>query len=326
MNITVILCTFNRCESLEKALESMARSVVPDAIDWEVLVVDNNSSDRTPDVVRSFCQRYPGRFRYLFEPQPGKSRALNAGVRESRGTILAFTDDDVVVDPKWLHSLTAPLYDGEWVGAGGRVLPEETFSLPPWIAPQDRNGLGPLAVFNPDREAGALTEAPFGVNMAFQKRVFEQYGGFRIDLGPLPGNARPQKNEDSEFCIRLLSAGERLRYEPSAIVYHSIPPNRATKGYFLAWWFDKARADIRAFGIPSDPQWFVAGIPLYMFRRLAVWTLRWMVAVRPARRFSCKINAWMSIGQIKECYDLSHEAKDRNAAPHRQSRRNSPHP
>lgn len=66
----------------------MARSKLPDAVDWEVLVVDNNSSDATPAVVKQFSERYTGRFRYLFELCPGKSYALNAGIRGARGEIL----------------------------------------------------------------------------------------------------------------------------------------------------------------------------------------------------------------------------------------------
>ena len=67
MNITVILCTYNRCQILVKALSSVALSRLPEPVAWEVLVVDNNSRDRTRDVVADFCRRYPGRFRYLFE-------------------------------------------------------------------------------------------------------------------------------------------------------------------------------------------------------------------------------------------------------------------
>lgn len=308
MKITVILCTFNRCQLLAKALNSVAHSTLPDAVDWEVLVVDNNSSDQTPDVINSFRLQYPGRFRYLFEAQPGKSHALNAGVREARGNLLAFIDDDVVVEPTWLQNLTAAFNDGKWAGAGGRILPENTFSPPPWVPVQNRYALAPLALFSPDLAAGPLAEAPFGANMAFQKWVFEKYGGFRTDLGPQPGE-NPQKSEDSEFGHRLLTAGEQLRYEPSAVVYHGVPENRVQKKYFLAWWLDKSRADIRSFGIPTDTRLFIAGVPLYFFRRLAVWTVRWMVAARPARRFSCKLNVWMILGYISECYRLSIEAK-----------------
>jgi glucosyl-dolichyl phosphate glucuronosyltransferase len=320
MDITVILCTFNRCQYLEQALESLARSILPDSVDWEVLVVDNNSNDRTPEVFQRLCRRYPGRFRYLFEGHPGKSAALNAGIREARGGVLAFTDDDVKVEPTWLQNLTAALADGECVGVGGRILPEKTFSPPQWIPVMDRYALGPLAVFTPDLEAGPLTESPVGANMAFEKRAFEKYGGFRLDLGPNPAGSSPQKSEDSEFGQRLLTAGERLRYVPSAVVYHSVPPHRVKKKYFLAWWLDKARSDVRAFGVPPGRSSFaVAGVPLFVFRRLATWSVRWMVEVRPVHRFSRKLNVWTNLGQLIECYRLSGESKSKGpkAVPNR---------
>lgn len=241
VKITVILCTFNRCESLVRALESVSLSKLPESIDWEVLVVDNNSRDRTPEVAERFCREYPGRFRYLFEAKPGKSNALNAAIREAHGDVLSFMDDDVIVDPMWLQNLTASLADGRWAGAGGRIIPQWTCTPPPWLPQRDRYALAPLAMFDLGPVGGALDEPPFGTNMAFRKEVFEEYGGFRTDLGPRPGSEI--RNEDTEFGQRLLSAGEHLRYEPSAVVYHSIAPSRMRKQYFLAWWFDKARAD-----------------------------------------------------------------------------------
>jgi glycosyltransferase involved in cell wall biosynthesis len=316
VRVTVIVCTYNRCQSLTQALNSVASSILPDSVEWEVLVVDNNSSDRTPEVVESFCQQYPDRFRYLFESRPGKSYALNTGILEAKGDILAFMDDDVVAEPTWLQNLTASLQDSKWAGSGGRILPEQPFTPPRWIPLQDRYGLAPLAMFDLGLEPGPLAEPPFGTNMAFQKRMFEKYGGFRTDLGPRPGSEI--RNEDTEFGQRLLSAGERLRYEPSAVVYHSVTPNRMQKRYFQAWWFDKARAGIWEFGIPTDTRWVVVGVPLYLFRRLGVWTLRWMVAVRSEHRFSCKLKVWGLLGQIKECYRLSLETKSGNShtVPH----------
>ena len=134
MKISVVLCTYNRCQSLDKTLESVAASILSAETEWEVLIVDNNSNDRTKDVVESFSSRYPGRFRYLFEPRQGKSFALNAGVRESLGNVLAFLDDDVTVEPTWLGILAAPLNGNEWAGTGGRTLLERPFSPPSWLA------------------------------------------------------------------------------------------------------------------------------------------------------------------------------------------------
>lgn len=133
MKITVIVCTYNRCRSLAKALESITASELPNSVAWEVLVVDNNSNDQTREVVQDFCARHPGRFRYLFEATQGLSHARNAGVQQARGDIIAFTDDDLTVEPTWLRNLTGALCNGEWAGAGGRILPANAFSPPRWL-------------------------------------------------------------------------------------------------------------------------------------------------------------------------------------------------
>lgn len=313
MNVTVILCTYNRCQSLAKALESVARSKVPDSIQWEVLVVDNNSRDATRSVVEEFCRLYPSRFRYLFEPKQGKSYALNTGCQTANADILAFMDDDVEVDSHWLHNLTAPLNCCDWAGAGGRILPEVGFVPGRWMDVRRRDALAPLAIFDLGGEAGELSESPFGTNMAFRKEMFAKYGDFRTDLGPQPGCEI--KNEDAEFGCRLLERGERLWYEPSAVVYHSIPKARVQKSYFLAWWHDKGRADVRQRGIIQDSKWIVSGIPLVLFRRLCIWTLRWTLRLDPRRRFSCKLRVWWLAGAIGEYH--RHHLEERGRSPER---------
>lgn len=298
MKISVILCTYNRCESLATALASAAALQLPDSIEWEVLVVDNNSNDRTREVIESFCQRFPRRFRYLFEPRPGKSNALNSSIHDARGQVLAFMDDDVTVDSLWLDKISAPILSGEWAGTGGRILPEKEFVPPKWLSVTEPYALAPLAIFDYGPEACELREAPFGTNMAFDRRMFEKYGMFRTDLGPQPGSEI--RSEDTEFGRRLLLAGERFFYEPSARVYHSITRQRVRKEYFLGWWLGKARAEIREHGIEPGTKWFVAGVPLYLIRRWFTWTLRWMTSFQSARRFTCKLKVWWLWGMIAE--------------------------
>lgn len=299
--ITIIVCTYNRCDSLAKMLESVGQSILPDSEPWEVLVVDNNSVDQTRAVVQELCARRPDRFRYLFEPRPGKSYALNSGIQEARGEILVFTDDDVTVDPNWLQRLTAGLRSGECVGVGGRIVPEWSCPPPPWLPSQERHGLAPLVQFDLGTEAAPLAEPPFGANMAFHRKMFEKYGGFRTDLGPRPGG-EVCKSEDVEFGARLLAAGEPLRYEPSALVHHLVQENRLRKNYFLKWWLDKARSDVRACGGATDAKWSLSGVPVHLFLRLAVWIARWMVSLDAARRFACKLTVWSLAGTIIESH------------------------
>lgn len=298
MDITVLLCTYNRGEDLATALNSVAASELPKSTKWEVLVVDNNSKDRTRQVVAEFFTRHPGRFRYLFERRQGKSHALNSGIREARGNIIAFVDDDVWVEPTWLQNLTAALHNGQWSGAGGRILPEWTCSPPRWLSLKGRHALAPLVAFDLGLEPGQLNEAPFGTNMAFRKEMFEKYGGFRADLGPQAGSEI--RGEDTEFGDRLLAAGERLRYEPSAVVYHPVSENRIRKEYFLAWWFDKGRANVRQCGDWSGAKLHFLEAAFLRTYRLLKACLQWIVRLESAERFSRKIDAWEQAGEISE--------------------------
>jgi glycosyltransferase involved in cell wall biosynthesis len=301
MTVTVILCTYNRCSSLAKALDSIAASTVPESVGWDVLVVDNNSTDRTREVVEGFCRRFPGRFNYLFEPQQGKSHALNAGVREARGDVLAFTDDDLTFEPTWLQNLAEAFRNGKWAGAGGRTAPERAVSLPRWLTLDERHVLAPLGVFDIGQDVLELTEPPFGNNMAYRRGVFQKYGGFRLDLGPRPGTEI--RNEDTEFGRRLLAAGERLCYEPSAVAYHAVHENRLRKGFFLQWYFDYGRAMVREWESGPD----ILGVSrrcFTFFKYIGIVmpgkAFLWMVTLNPSRRFHKKRWVWATAGQIAE--------------------------
>lgn len=320
VDVTVIVCTYNRCESLAKALASVASSILPDSVQWEVLVVDNNSKDQTRAVVEEFSRQHPGRLRYLFEAKQGKSLALNSGIREARGDVLAFMDDDVRVEPTWLQKLTAPLESGEWSGVGGRILAAEAFSPPRWFRLNEPYDLGgPLfAHFDLGDKPGKLDRPPYGANMAFKYGMFEKYGDFRTDLGPRPGSAI--RNEDTEFGRRLLAAGERLYYEPSAVVYHPVPHERIQKKYFLGWWFDYGRAEIceigRKPGIWGISRRFFS-IPKLFGTVLAVRAVRWALTLNPQRRFFWKTRVWTTAGQILEIHRQWRDDEQQEDRPQR---------
>jgi glycosyltransferase involved in cell wall biosynthesis len=307
MNITVILCTYNRPESLARALQSVAASILPCTVEWEVLVVDNNSNDQTSEVGAEFCRRYPGRFRYVVEPRQGKSHALNTGLRQAKGDILAFMDDDVIVEPTWLGNLTANLHGDEWAGSGGRILPEPGFSPPHWLEIHGRYELGGvLALFDRGDKSGELDWAPYGTNMAFRKLMFEKYGGFRTDLGP--NRTNEIRGEDTEFGRRLVAGGERLRYEPLAVVYHPVIEKRLQKEYFLRWYFDFGRALVRE--LVRTPKMQRRAYLYFSIIRIGTLTmsmkgLRWVLALKPKRRFFYKAQTWRTAGEVVELYRLT---------------------
>jgi glycosyltransferase involved in cell wall biosynthesis len=300
MKISVILCTYNRSRLLQKALDGLARQALPEPDELEFLVVDNNSSDQTHDVVKDFCQRHPHGFRYLFEAQQGLSHARNKGIGESRGDALVFLDDDVTIAPMWLQHLTAPLRDARYAGAAGRVLPDWDCPPPRWLPIHARYALAPFAIFDLGPKAGKLLEPPFGASMAYRKEAFARYGHFRTDLGR--SGTGMLSNEDTEFGRRLLKAGELLYYEPSAVVYHPVSKERLQKSYLLKWWFGKGRSDIREIGPHAGTRFFLRGVPLYLFRNLARWTAGWILALDSRERFQNKLNVWNNLGKIVECY------------------------
>ncbi len=312
MYVTVVLCTYNRCKSLAKTLRSIAASELPDYVEWEVVIVDNNSKDETRFVVDEFCRLNPRRFRYLFELRQGKSYALNSGVRNARGQVIAFLDDDVVIEPTWLKNLTSSLHGSDWAGAGGRTLLDRPFSPPSWLSLKFPGGHGGVvaALFDLGESPRELNLAPYGTNMAYRKKMFEQYGLFRTDLGPSSNRKTPRPNEDTEFGRRLMAAGERIRYEPSAVVYHGVTAERLRKEYYLNWWFDYGRAVIREKGVGASicglPRHYF-GIPKMIVITLPAFALRWMRTVNAPERFFAKCLTWSIAGQIAETCQIARE-------------------
>jgi glucosyl-dolichyl phosphate glucuronosyltransferase len=317
MKVTIILCTYNRCRSLATALDSVAASVVPETVTWDVLVVDNNSKDQTREVIEDFCRRYPDHFRYMFVSRQGKSHALNAALREVEADVIAFTDDDVTVEPSWLRNLISPLADSQWCGAAGRITLGRDFSPPRWMAISSEFDLrGSLVQFDQGDKEGNLTKAPFGANMAFKASMFQKYGNFRTDLGRNGRNLIG--NEDTEFSERLMASGERLCYVPSAIVNHPVPPERLTKKYFRAYWFSYGRSLVRQDGARL-PLW---RIPLRYLRRFKGW-VQWMFRIdhwwflNPRGRFLCQVLLCQTAGEMLESYHLSLASESQRTGPAR---------
>jgi glycosyltransferase involved in cell wall biosynthesis len=250
VDATVLICTYNRAAYLGDTLDSLAQTPADPGFSWDVLVVDNNSSDDTRAVVTSRVGRFPVPLRYLFEGRQGKSNALNAGMRDARAAIIVFTDDDVAVGPGWLAAAVSPLRERSDIDyTGGPVRPIWGAARPAWldeagnlggtIAVKDHGG-APF-VFEDERKT------PLGVNMAVRRRLIERIGGFRPDLGR-NGKALLGQ-EQAEFFYRSRAAGAKGLYVPAMVLDHVVPASRLTRDYFRRWWYWKGVSHARVHGI-----------------------------------------------------------------------------
>ena len=298
MNVSVVLCTFNRAELLRTALGSFAALRVPPGVTWELLVLDNNSTDHTRRVAEEAAARLP--LRRVFEARQGKSFALNTGVAEARGTVIAFTDDDATVDREWLAALWRGFERNDCIGVGGRIVPVWNGPRPRWYCETGpyRQMAGVIVRYEHGDEVREVEMLPFGANMAFRREAFDRHGLFDTSFGPVGADVMPA--EDTEFCRRVRSGGGRILYLPDAVVYHPVEAARVRRGYFQSWYYRHGKADMRLEPPPADAvRWF--GVPRYLFRDLAGECVRWLTAVDPRARFFHRLACCRRLGQIAEC-------------------------
>lgn len=216
--VSVIVCTRDRPHDLASCLDALLRSIRKPG---EIVVVDN-APDRgdTRDIVRA----RPA-VRYVAEPRAGLSHARNAGIANSSGAIIAFTDDDVLVNPDWTARLAAAFTQERVMAVTGLVLPAELRSEAQWIFEHHFGGFPKgyrelrfdERYFAKCRPRGAsVWRIGAGANMAFRRLVFERLGAFDTRLGAGASGC----SEDSEMWYRVLSAGGICRYDPTLVVHH----------------------------------------------------------------------------------------------------------
>lgn len=232
--VSVIICTYNRSQLLYDALLSFSEQEGLCAIAYELLVVDNNSTDDTEAVVRGFTNKVL--VRYIKEPELGLSNARNRGIREARGELTAFVDDDVLFGKEWLIHLVRGAE--RWPNAavfGGKAVAKWEVNKPTWFLDDGRFHMrGMIAHFEPAQGEGILTKVlPYGCNMAVRSSIFHKYGGFDPHLGRVGGTLL--SGEEWDFFWRLLNGGEIMVYLPSAMVFHRVTGTRGQKEYYSRW-------------------------------------------------------------------------------------------
>jgi glycosyltransferase involved in cell wall biosynthesis len=292
---TVLIATYNRAVLLDETLTWLARMRVAPSLRWDVIVIDNNSTDDTRAVVERHVPDFPVRLHYLFEARQGRSSALNAGIAAASGTVLAFTDDDVRVVDGWLDAACGPLVGGDSTIAysGGPVRPIWGAEPPAWLD-LDRGDLwGTIAIQNHGDRSFVYEEGrkvPLGANMAVRREVFDKIGGFRPDLGRTGGRL-VLGQEVPELLLRARAAGLRGMYVPAMVVHHHIPASRLTPAYFRRWWFGKGVSrsaldrmqPVTELGVDLRTTAHLLGVPRFMYGSF-VRDLVAMVVARLRRR------------------------------------------
>ena len=238
MRISVAICTYNRSRLLRQTLEGVCRQDFP-RDQFEVLVIDNASTDDTEEVVRSFAgAECPPR--YVRETRQGLDHARNRAIAESRGEIIIFADDDIVVQTDWITQMHAPFagYDSDRIGAvGGEVVPVFPDGAPTWITASHR----PLAY---RRDLGPIPapQSPMGANFAIPRRVFAALGLFNTTLDRHGDSLF--SGGDEEMVRRIRRAGLEVWFSPKARVLHQMPHSRTTFRYAARHAFDSARSRV----------------------------------------------------------------------------------
>ncbi len=241
-SVTIAIPTYNRERWLKETLESLAahRHLVPEL---EILVVDNKSTDGTAAMTKAFMERVEPQsgttWRYLLETMQGASHARNRSVREARGSIIVFLDDDVLLQPGWLDALLEPWKlerDADIGAIGGEVIPVFPEGCPEWL----EGWMSPLRLRD---SAGPLDpqQMPMSANLAVLKSVYEEVGGMRGDLGR--NGEKLLAGEESEMIKRIRRAGWAIWYAPEAVVEHQFPLTRLNCAY--AWRYSRESAQSR---------------------------------------------------------------------------------
>lgn len=263
MLVTVAICTWNRAALLDRTLAGMRELRIPDAASWEVVVVNNNSTDDTDAVIAKHADALP--LRRVFEPKPGHSNARNAAIDAAMGDLIVWTDDDVLVDRNWLMEYASAA--AVWPQAaffGGTVTPWFETPPPSWLTRHWQRFAGLYAV----REFGsavrpfAAGEQPFGANMAFR---LEAQRAFRFDPDRGHTGSTARGGDETDVVKRMTAAGHTGVWVGSAKVQHFIPADRLTKEFVWQYARRLARLDLSEANPAAGQRWF--GVPRYLVRQ-----------------------------------------------------------
>lgn len=242
MLLSVIIPTRNRATLLAGLLDSLARQASA-PFDWEVLVIDNASTDQTPDIVQKKSDTLPISIRYVREHQPGLHFARHTGATNARGQILSYLDDDMILELTWI--LAAERIRREDAHAVvGRILPKWTAHPPDWLSSLITDGvfshLGLLDLGDRPRPVDPLLV--FGGACFIPRQLLFDLGGFHPDGVPAD-RLRFRGDGETALMNRFKRQGLKSFYDPLATAWHVIPAQRLTLDYLCQRAYNQGISD-----------------------------------------------------------------------------------
>ena len=245
--MSVIVCTRNRAKKLATLFQCLGSQENIENLNFEIVIVDNNSNDNTKEVSYAFCEGSNLKVNYLFEEKVGLSNARNSGILASKGSYLLFADDDILIPNEFLSNLLFGIQEfPESHIFGYKVLPKwGEASSPFWLKFKKPFGLSQSFLPIHDLGGELLTypnrksRNPLGACFLAKKEVFEKLGPFREDLG---AGTNSGLHEDSEFFWWALVNGFKILYWPYVPVYHPVDPKRLSISYLHKWYFNSGKS------------------------------------------------------------------------------------
>ena len=293
-NISVILATRNRAESLRETLTALARQETHGAFTYEILVVDNGSTDHTRHLVEQCRANVPILLRYCYEGRSGRPWALNRGLEHAHGQFLAFTDDDVLPTPTWLTALWRCFHEEQADGVAGRVLPHWTAPRPDWLTDDVVKRIGGLGYLDYGPCRLSLLDHHrarwFGGNMAIRREVIRKIGVY---------DTRMVRAQDTEYCRRCVRHGLKVAYEPAALVYHKIGVEKMHPAYFRRW--RHMTGHFHAYLLPWSAVHLFTIVPMSWYRDVFQLTTAWLKSVVARRPWNQRF--WYEL-KLRELFSI----------------------
>ncbi|MFN7948952.1 MAG: glycosyltransferase [Blastocatellia bacterium] len=309
--ISVVVGTYNRCRLLAQALHCLLAQSAGH-ISYEIIVVDNNSTDGTRRLVESMIAGGERKLRYVSEHRQGISWARNTGIGHARGSVIAFTDDDVQVSADWVACIKRAFDEHpEAACVGGRVLPEWDGARPEWLT---RAHWAPLGIQDHGNQPLKFSRDDprclIAANIAFRRDVLEQCGRFRPELQRVRDGIGSL--EDHELLLRIYRQGYCGWYVPQMMVVGAVPSERLNKVYHRRWHSGHGRfaalirleesfsADGRLLAEPATGA-TLAGVPLFIYRLLLNAAREWLSAAwqrQDSVRFARELRVRELLGYI----------------------------